>query len=158
MPQMLLPIFPSDATEINALLGFCRRDDFVYYFNGQMPIFSHHISDIKSFRLICSQLVVNGVATQSEIIKAFGISKISMKRYVKLYRKEGAVGFFRPRKTRSQTILTPGVVLKVQQRLDSGETIGVICKDLDLKPDTVNKAIRAGRLHRGAEEKKSPLY
>jgi len=147
MPQMLLPIFPADATEINSLLGFCRRDDFVYYFNGQMPIFSHQVDDVKSFRLICSQLVVNGVATQSEIIRAFGVSKISVKRYVKLYREEGSAGFFKPRKTRSRTVLTPEVLSQVQERLDSGDHVGLICKELDLKPDTVKKAIRGGRLH-----------
>jgi hypothetical protein len=27
MPQMLLPIFPAEATSINPLLGFCRKDD-----------------------------------------------------------------------------------------------------------------------------------
>ncbi len=151
---MLLPIFPADSTELNSLVGFCSRNDFVYYFNGQMPIFSHHIADLKSFRLICSQLIENGVASQSEIIRAFGVSKISVKRYVKLYREEGAEGFFKPRKTRSKTVLTPEVLLKVQRRLDSGEPVGMICKDLDLKPDTVNKAIRSGRLD---QEKKKRL-
>jgi hypothetical protein len=33
MPQMLLPIFPDEATTINPLLGFCRKEDMVYYFN-----------------------------------------------------------------------------------------------------------------------------
>lgn len=155
MPQMLLPIFPAEATSINELLGFSRKDDMVYYFNGMMPIFSHHESDLKSFRLITSQLVVNGVATQSEIVRSFGVSKISVKRYVKLYREEGSGGFFKPRKGRSSTVLTPEVLRSVQSNLNEGRTVGSICKEMSLKPDTVNKAIRDGRLHRG--EKKSPL-
>jgi transposase len=155
MPQMLLPLFPADATPINELLGFCKKDDIVYYFNGQMPIFSHHESDHKSFRLITSQLVVNGVATQAEIIGAFKVSKISVKRYVKRYRKEGASGFFKPRKTRSCTVLTPEVLRKVQYFLDDGRSVRSICDELGLKADTVNKAIGDGRLDRG--EKKTPL-
>ena len=159
MPQMLLPLFPAEARSINELLGFCRKDDIVYYFNGMMPIFSHHVSDLKSFRLITSQLVVNGVASQSEIVRAFGVSKISVKRYVKIYREEGSGGFFKPRKGRSSTVLTPEVLRAIQVNLDEGRLLSTICKEMGLKPDTVNKAIRDGRLHRNGVnsiEKKTP--
>jgi transposase-like protein len=154
MPQLLLPIFPYEATSINHLLGFCRKDDMVYYFNGMMPIFSHHVEDVRSFRLIASQLVENGVASQAEIVRAFGVSKISVKRYVKCYREEGIAGFFSPRRTRSAAVLTSDVLRSVQKSLDNGEEVSSICKELSLKADTVNKAIRDGRLHRA--EKKSP--
>lgn len=155
MPQMLLPLFPAETTSINELLGFCCKDDFVYYFNGMMPIFSHQLSDLKSFRLITSQLVVNGVATQSEIVRAFGVSKISVKRYVKLYREEGSGGFFKPRKGRSSTVLTPEVLRAVQAELNEGRVVSRICEEMGLKTDTVNKAVLDGRLHR--VEKKSLL-
>ncbi len=154
MPQMLLPLFPTESTSINSLLGFCLKDEFVYYFNGMMPIFSHHVSDLKSFRLITAQLVVNGVASQSEIVRAFGVSKISVKRYVKLYREEGSSGFFKPRKGRGSSILTPEVLTTVQARLNEGCFVSSICEEMGLKTDTVNKAIRDGRLFR--EKKKSP--
>jgi transposase len=162
MPQMLLPIFPAESTSINGLLGFCRKDEMVYYFNGMMPIFSHDVSDLKSFRLITSQLVVNGVASQSEIVRAFGVSKISVKRYVKTYREEGAGGFFKPRKGRSRTVLTAEVLVMVQSALNEGRLVSSICEEFELKRDTVNKAIRDGRLHRNVNidsaEKKSPVH
>jgi transposase len=148
MPQKLLPLFPVDATSINELLGFKKENHVIYYFNGQMPIFSHHESDHKSFCLITSQFVVNGVATQSEIVRAFGVSKISIKRYVKRYREEGSSGFFKPRNVRSQTVLTTEVLKEVQSMLDEGRDVRSICEGKGLKTDTVNKAIRAGRLHR----------
>ncbi len=156
MPQMLLPLFPAEATSINDVLGFCLRSETVFYFNGQMPIFSHHKSDIKSFRLISSQLVVNEVVKQSEIVRAFGVSVISVKRYVKRYREEGAEGFFKPRKTRSSKVLTTEVLGKVQDLLIQGRQVSPICEELGLKSDTVNKAIRDGRLHRieNGEKKK----
>jgi len=153
MPQMLLPIFPPEATEINNLLGFARKGETIYYFNGQMPIFSHHQDDLKSFRLITSQLVVNGNATQMEIVRAFGISKISVKRYVKLYRNEGAEGFFKPRKGRSASVLTPEVISRIQSFLDEGKDLSFISAKENLKRDTLNKAIRDGRLRK--LEKKS---
>jgi hypothetical protein len=159
MPQMLLPMFPAEATSINPLLGFCRKDDMVYYFNGMMPIFSHAVSDHQSFRLITSQLIVNGNATQKDIVDAFRVSRISVKRYVKIYRQEGASGFFKARKGRGSNVLTPEVLVRIQFFLTEGRTVRSISEEMGLKADTVNKAIRDGRLCRiGSDlEKKSPL-
>lgn len=161
MPQMLLPMFPAESTSINPLLGFCRKDDMVYYFNGMMPIFSHAVTDLNSFRLITSQLIVNKVASQKDIIDAFGVSPISVKRYVKIYREEGAKGFFKPRKGRGSKVLTSEVLVKIQGYLNEFRSVSSICDEMGLKADTVNKAIRDGRLHRLEvdvdAEKKSPL-
>lgn len=52
-----------------------------------MPVFSHDETDIPNFRMITSQFYVNGNATQAQIIKAFGIPPISIKRAVKLLSK-----------------------------------------------------------------------
>ena len=94
MPQIQLPFFPEDITLINSLVGFQKQNGIVYYFNGSMPVYQHDEDDIKSFRLFTSQLVINGNAKQSEIVKAFNVSPISVKRWVKKYREEGAQGFF----------------------------------------------------------------
>lgn len=94
MPQTSLPFFPEDIVLINSLVGFQKKNGTVYYFNGSMPVYQHPENDIKSFRLFTSQLVINGNAKQVEIVKAFGVSSISVKRWVKRYREEGAQGFF----------------------------------------------------------------
>ena len=94
MPQTSLPFFPEDIKLINSQVGFQKRNGIVYYFNGLMPIFQHPEDDLRSFRLFTSQLVVNGNAKQSEIIAAFGVSVISVKRWVKRLREEGLQGFF----------------------------------------------------------------
>ncbi len=41
-----------------------------------------------------SQIVDSGAAKQVEIVKAFGVSIISVKRYVKILREKGPGGFF----------------------------------------------------------------
>ena len=94
MPQTQLPFFPDDISLINSRVGFQKRNGIVYYFNGNMPIYKNPEEDIKSFRLYTSQLVVNGNAKQMEIVRAFGVSEISVKRWVKRYREESAQGFF----------------------------------------------------------------
>jgi transposase len=50
---------------------------------------------LASFRMITSQLYINGNCKQVDIVKAFGVSANSVKRYVKKYRKEGMEGFFK---------------------------------------------------------------
>jgi len=148
MPQMLLPIFPTDMTLINNQLGFQKRDGTVYYFNGNMPLYMHHEDDVSSFRLITAQMAVLGVASQAEIVRAFGISAISMKRYVKLYRERGPSGFFEKRRGRGPSVLTEEVLKKVQSLLYKGLEVSTIARQLSLKSDTLNKAIRDGRLHK----------
>src|SRR5580692_8730638 len=95
MPQAFIPIFAEAVVHINPNLAYKREGERIYYFNGHlMPVFSHNESDIQSFKMIVSQFYVNGNATQSEIIKAFGLAPITMKRAVKLFRQKGPAGFY----------------------------------------------------------------
>lgn len=94
MPQTRLPFFPEEITLINTYIGFQKKNGTVYYFNGAMPVFQHPEKDYASFRLFTSQLVVNGNVKQAEIVRAFSVSKISVKRWVKKYREGGAEAFF----------------------------------------------------------------
>jgi len=155
MPQMLLPLFPADLTLINAKIGFQKKDGRVYYFNGMMPLFSHHEKDLPSFRFITAQLVVLGNARQAEIVRSFGISTVSMKRYVKRYRQSGPAGFFEKPRRRGAGVLTNDIQQKVQGMLDQGMETSAIAKELVLKADTLNKAIRDGRFHKAKKKRLS---
>ena len=153
MPQPLLPLFPADVTEINPLMSFAKREGTVYYFNGPMPVFSHAESDRAFFAMFASQMGVNGNCRQAEIVRAFGISAISMKRYVKRYRQSGAAGFFRGRKTRQSRVLTPAVRQKAQELIQQGLGRHAVAQELGLKSDTLRKAIKAGRLVESIKKK-----
>ena len=146
MPQTLLPIFPAEATPINELISFCRRDGSVYYFHGALPVFTHGENDLRAFRMFTSQLVINGTCTQAELVRAFGISPISMKRYVKKLRAGGSKAFFAPRRKRQPRVLTPEVLKRAQEMLAEGQPRSSVAKALDIKSDTLSKAVRAGRL------------
>lgn len=146
MAQPLLPLFPADVTEINEVVSFAKRAGTVYYFNGPMPVFSHAESDRASFRMYTSQLVVHGNCTQAEIVRALGISAISMKRYVKQYRQEGTLGFFKARAARQPRVLTAAVCQQAQALLQAGQARPAVAQALGIKSDTLRKAIQAGRL------------
>jgi transposase len=153
MPQCQLPLFSDGVTNINPQLAFEKRDGSVYYFNGQLPVFSHGEEDLATFRLFSSQLIVNGTASQVEIAKAFGVPLGTVKRYVKLYHTQGPKGFYAPRRARSASKLTPGVRVQLQAWLDEGLSVPEAARKAGLLTNTVHKAIRAGRLHGGSKKK-----
>lgn len=154
---MVLPVFPKGVTMITAVLGFEKRDGQVYYFHGTIPIFNHAEDDIRSFQMFTSQLAVNGNCKQMDIVRVFGVTPISMKRAVKLYREKGPPGFFKKRKTVKQPrVLTPPVLVKAQALLDEGKTRSEVAEELKIKPDTLYRAIRSGKLlERPITEKKT---
>ena len=131
------------------MLSHCRNA----YFYGSLPIFSHDEDDVATFRMITSQFYVNGYVKQSEIANAFGVTKISVKRSVALYKTKGVKGFYQARKTRGAAVLTPAVLANIQDLLDKGLGIKQISKQIDLKHDTISKAVKSGKLHFAAKKK-----
>lgn len=154
MPQLQLPFFPEGVTPINANLGFIREGNTITYIYGNLPVFRHDAEDHRAFQMVTSQFYVNGSATQAQICRAFGVTPISVKRGVKLYRAKGIAGFFEQPRRRGPAVLTPPVLAEVQGLLDEGLTIPEIAAKLDLLADTLRKAVRAGKLHQ--PQKKSP--
>jgi transposase len=152
MPQGLLPLFSDDCTPINALLSYQKRDGMVYYFHACFPVFSHAEQDEASFRMFTSQLYVDGNCKQAEIVRAFGVTAISVKRAVRKYRAGGPGAFFQPRSpVRRPRVLTAEVLARAQALLDEGRSRAVVAEALGVKPDTLYRAVQAGRL---VEEKK----
>jgi transposase-like protein len=153
MPQVQLPIFPEGVTHITSEIAFQRREGKVCYFNGHLPVFIHECEDLAAFRLFSSQLVINGNATQSEIARAFGVPLVTVKRYVKLYRAGGPKAFFAPAARRQGSKLTPERLVEAQGLLDEGLDVPEAARALDILPNTLHKAIRAGRLQQRVKKK-----
>ena len=157
MAQLQLPMFPHGVTQLSADLGVCCRDGRVSYFYGSQPVFSHGEKDVRSFRMYLSQLYLAGSIKQSTAVKVFGISAISLKRAVKLYEEAGPGGFWAPRPTRGAPVLTEEVLRQAQARLDQGVSVKEAAAALEVKADTLQKAVRAGRLVKGAKKKRKIL-
>ena len=154
MPQMLLPIFTTEVTLINPLIGFAKRDGRVYYFNGQMPIFVHDEGDLDSFKMFMAQLFVTGNATQSEINKVFGLNPINMKRWSKRYREGGPGAFYQREIKRTPRVMTAEIIDTAQALLDEAHSGKEVAEKLGLKANTFYKAIREGKLHQNNDFKK----
>jgi hypothetical protein len=100
MAQLQLPLFPVGATEVTQDLAFEKREGQVTYFYGSLPVFSHAENDLASFKMITAQFYLNGYVKQMDIVRAFGVTPISVKRAVKRFQEEGPQGFYTKKNTR----------------------------------------------------------
>jgi hypothetical protein len=146
MPQVQLPLFPHGTTAITPELAFARREEQVVYFNGHLPVFTHEVQDLASFRLFTTQLIVNGTASQGEIVKSFGVPITTVKRCCKRYRERGAAAFFNPPERRQGSRLTTPALAQAQALLEEGCSVPEIGRRLGILTSTLHKAIDDGRL------------
>ena len=151
MPQAQLPLFPEGIVHINSYVGYERRGDYIVYFNGHLPMFTHRADDVASFRLITSQLLTAGTITQGDIVKAFNVPLTTVKRYSKKLRQEGVGAFFKPAPPRRGHKLTPERLMELQPLLDQGLSVPQISARSGVLASTLHKALGSGRL------KKKPL-
>lgn len=149
MSQLLLPTIPEGATQISALVSVWREAEQWTYFVGTYPIYWHRADDRRLFRLVSSQLIHAGACRHKDIIDTFGVSKSSVNRALKKLREEGAEAFFKPREggPRGGSVLTAQKLDQAQGLLDQGYSRGALVEELEVKPDTLRKALKAGRLH-----------
>jgi hypothetical protein len=147
MPQRQLPLFPAGVTEINNRIAFQKEEGQVVYIHGHLPVFHHQEEDVDSFRMFTSQMIVNGTVKPKEVVKAFGVPSITVKRYVKVFREQGAKGFYGTRARQSSASVLKGEVLdQARKLLEDGHTVPEVARSLKVLANTLHKAIRAGRL------------
>jgi hypothetical protein len=97
-----------------------KKDGQITYFNGHMPVFSHAENNVATFRMITSQFCVSGYVQQTDIIRTFGVTSISVKRSLKTCREKGPKGFCAPRVTRGAAVLVDTVVAEAEELLAGG--------------------------------------
>src|SRR2546427_747341 len=66
MPQLQLPIFPAGVTEINSQIAVQKEAGRVCYIHGHLPVFQHEVQDVRSFRMLTSQMIDTGTVKPKE--------------------------------------------------------------------------------------------
>ena len=147
MPQLLLPLIPTDGLFINDVISVKQNADIWVYSLGVNPFYMHGADDSRSFRLITAMMIESKMCRHSEVIKAFDVSKSSVNRSLKTLRTGGPEAFYiRKEGGRKGTILTPEVLEQAQALLDQGVDRKAIAKKLDVNWDAFRKALSDGRL------------
>jgi IS30 family transposase len=81
---------------------------------------------------------------------------VTVKRHMKVYREQGAKGFYESKARHSSASKLAGETLeRAQQLLDQGQSVPEVAEELNVLRNTVHKAIRAGRLRRPPSQKKA---
>jgi hypothetical protein len=119
----------------------------VYYIHGHLPVFRHAENDMRGFRMFTSQMIVNGTVKPKEIVQVFDAPMIAVKRSVKVFREQGANGFYavKPRHS-SASVLKGEVLQRAQQLLDEGQSVTEVASELKVLANTLHKAVDAERL------------
>ena len=125
----LLPLFPVDSKMITSTLGVREVEGTVYYLHSGMPIFSHLSGDLNMFRYISSNLILQGLCSNQDIVNTFGVSVDSVARWKKRLSEQGEKAFFKEeaRHGRSHKLL-PDVLDRIQVKLDAGKSNYAIAK------------------------------
>ena len=145
--QLILPMIPDGATEINAHVCVWRGEDRWTYFLGTHPIYFHQGNDQRMFRLVTSLLIDSGACRQVEVLRTFGVSKNSVIRSLRKLRRGGAESFFKPRRgRRGGRVLTSEIIENAQRLLQQGCSRREVSDELSVGYDTLRKAISDGRV------------
>jgi hypothetical protein len=136
--QLQLPIFPQDTKLINPILGVYERAGIVQYLLNGMPMYSHAKDDIQAFRFITSNCIHLGLCRKVDIQRAFGVSDDSVGRAYKRYRHAH--------------IITGEVRIRIQAKLDQGQSNNSIAKEEGIRESAIRYALQEGYL-----KKKAPL-
>jgi len=89
-------------------------------FQWPPAIFTHAVDGTASFRFFTSQLITNGTASQTQVVRAFAVPLITVKRMCKKLREQGAAAFYRPPEPMKGHKLTPELIAKAQALIDEG--------------------------------------
>jgi transposase len=147
MPQQLLPLIPTGATQISDMVSVYRNDQRWTYYVGTLPVYYHDSGDSRMFKLVTAQMIEAGLCRQIDIIRTFGVSKNSVIRAVNKLRQGGIEAFFKKRQGRKGgKVLTAKVLGRAQDLLDQGYNRRQVAQELGVKYDTLRKALKDGRL------------
>lgn len=145
--QFKLPLFPSDTKMINDFIGFREQDGFVYYLLNGSPVYCHKVSDMNSYRHTLACLIVNNLCSISELSSALGINRKNVERYAKAYRDHGSSYFFNREDGRGQCHkMTPDLLLKIQEKIDSGVSNYQIAKEYNISDSAIGYHLQKGTL------------
>ncbi|MHC4525863.1 MAG: hypothetical protein ACYSU8_10080 [Planctomycetota bacterium] len=153
MPQLLLPMTSPGVTFINQIVSihYDEKTNEWTYFIGEFPLYKHRKGDQRQFSMITAQLIESGMCRQVDIIKTFGVAKSNVIRAQKKYREGGFEAFFEKRTGRRKgKVLTPEVLVKAQDLLDSGLLRNDVADTLEISRDVVRKALEDGRLKKNS--------
>jgi hypothetical protein len=110
MKQGILPLIPSDATDIDGFYSVFRGDTTVTWFHGNYPIRVHPVSDHATQRSMMGFLHLYGRVPQPRIAAALRVHENTVRAAVRLLRLKGDAGFYTPTAVRGPAVMRAEIV------------------------------------------------
>ena len=149
--QMQLPLFPETTKLINSIVGFFKKDEFIFYLHNGSPIFCHHKDSLNNYRYILANLVVSKLCHPCEISKALGINQRNVERYAQKLREHGMESFFNQQDHRGECYkMTEPMLIQAQQLLDSENSQLKTANILGVSESCIRYHLRSGSLKKNA--------
>ena len=104
------PIFPGGVTPITEVLNLAKQDGQVTYFSGQLPVFVIPRMTWRAPPDDHQPVLRRGGARRATSSGRAGVTLISVKRSVKIYREKEPEGFYARRAARGPAVLVDAVV------------------------------------------------
>ena len=141
------PTIPEGSTVINDIVCVENINGTWTYWVYLWPIYTHEQSQRAQFRYAASSLINAGLCQQVQIAQAFGVDRKMLGRAQKQLRERGAESFFQRRPGRTGgTVLSDERLAQAQQLLNEGLSRAEVSAELQIKADTLRKALKDGRL------------
>ena len=142
-----LPLQPGHATPVSARVSMLRDDDRCVYFLNTDPVCAHAADDRRGRNLCLGRLALFGLATQSELARAHGISQSTVSRARQRLEQRGESGFVGPRKQRRRHgSEDPELLARAARMLEAGRSVYGVAKELGVSSSTLWRYTREGRL------------
>lgn len=146
-PAPALALLTGQALSLGTSLSVLRDGDDFVYFVFTLPVAAHARHDKLGRNLQLARLALMGLARQSDLAAAFGLSARTIGRAKQRLQQHGEGGFARPRKRRKRHgIVDPEVLDELAQRLQSGQSLYRAAKDLGVNVSTVWRYTQEGEL------------
>jgi len=102
---------------ISNCLRVYEKDDIVQYIANGLPIYSHGLENLQSFRFITSNFINQGLCKSTEVVRCFGISVDTVTHYLGKLRTQGEAAFFSEEKRKGYCHKIRGkVLINIQKR------------------------------------------
>ena len=146
--QLRLPIFLREATLISPFVGVWEQKEIVQYFINGVPSFAHKKGDHQSFRYIIGCYIDMKLCSKAEACRCFSVSPESVTKWHKKYVSEGGDGFFGKdaRQGGKSHKIIGEVALRIQSKLDKGQSNLSIAKEEGLAESAIRYALKQGYL------------
>jgi transposase-like protein len=147
--QLPLPVQPSGAREINAVVAMVERAEQIAYFASGVPLFVHRADDVVGRRVAAGQMLALGLARQDELSAALRVNRTTLYRQQRKLQMHGVLGVVDGKRgPRGPHRFTAEKRQRVAALLEAGQSIRHAAEQVGVTEGTIRHAMRRGELRR----------